>query len=139
MKYLNKFNESLSEIDFIKLQKICDDNIAYLTDYGFKLSLYNSKVRDVNTIIIITHLRELYYEWDNIKSDVLSLINLLEDIYFISDVYIKNINNYEFSLLRRGFIKDTILLSDEEIDFNIKNSNTSIRIKEFIIEIKNKK
>lgn len=141
MKHIKKFNESIYDtIDIKELENICNDHLAYFNDDNkFDISLYKSKVRNVDTLITIRHSIELYYNWDNIKDDVLSLVNVLEDIYFISDVYFTTINNYKFSLLKRGFIKDTILLSDEEIDFNIKNSNTSMRIKEFIIEIKNKK
>lgn len=135
MRYLIRYNESLTGLEFTKLETLCDDKLAYLMDAGFVYRLYNN---DSGIIILILHETKNYFKWEDIKEDILPFIELLEDKYFISDIYMVKKNSYNQSLLKRGFVGDSsVLISEYEIDRIVKNFTVTKLLKEFTIEIKN--
>ena len=83
MKFLKKINESFNEsANEDEVKDFCSDNLAYLTDDDFSLSVY--KYGD-GVIEIMLNKNEGNFGWLDIKDDFIPFIELLKSKYNITN------------------------------------------------------
>lgn len=87
MKYIKKFNESMSPREFVylrnELEKFCDENLAYLKDSGYTIHLASDEGK-ITIIIVKTGLdnnKAKKFTWNEIKDDFIPFYELLKSIY----------------------------------------------------------
>ena len=92
MKYLHKFNENKDGApdSLIEIKNLCNTNLAYLMDEGFKLDFLirknriNDKVYKTVRILLNkdgTGVRPNTFRWDDIKDDFIPSIIMLSEKY----------------------------------------------------------
>ncbi len=124
MKYLHKFNENKDAPDsLIEIKNICNTNLAYLIDEGFKLDYLIRKKRIsgkvYNTVRILLK-KDFLFKWDDIKDDFLPNIIMLSEKY-------KLLTKWS-SVANKKYICITFLAEKIFIDkyFNIEELETLI-------------
>jgi hypothetical protein len=85
MRYLKKFNESVSKED---LQDFCESSLAYLMDEGFTVSIMGGDdprtrlPRGQFNIFLQKEARE-FFKWDDVKDYYIPFLKLLSNRYDI--------------------------------------------------------
>jgi hypothetical protein len=85
MRYLKKFNESVSKED---LQDFCESSLAYLMDEGFTVSIMGGDdprtrlPRGQFNIFLQREARE-FFKWDDVKDYYIPFLKLLSNRYDI--------------------------------------------------------
>jgi hypothetical protein len=90
MRYLKKFNESVSKED---LQDFCESSLAYLMDEGFTVSIMGGD--DPRTrlpsgqfnIFLQKEARE-FFKWDDVKNHYIPFIERIRNKYKLASSYI---------------------------------------------------
>ncbi len=105
MKYLKKFFEN--NVNFKEnLLKFCNDNLSYLLDEGFEVSV--SEFDDCYTIFIQLRKNPFYFYYKNIKNDFIPFFEFLRIKYSI--IKPLSINSHDSS--------DIIMFSTEPTKYN---------------------
>lgn len=102
MKYLHKFNENKDGVNnsLIEIKNLCNANLAYLIDEGFKLDFIES-IATKNRIsekiyktvrILLKKDQTKLFRWDDIKDDFIPSIIMLSEKYKLSEHYPNNKN-----------------------------------------------
>ncbi len=106
MKYLKKFNESESIINYSDIKKFCEDNLAYLIDSGFSVdvSFHSNGEFLIVKLLKIENDMYLHFYWDDIKDDFIPFLQVLSDKYnFNNDV------SFNYARSENGNIKKSFL------------------------------
>jgi hypothetical protein len=86
MKYLKKFNESVSEED---LRDFCESSLAYLMDEGFTIKIYSNDdprtrlPRGEFNIWLQKDNAKSFFKWDDVKDYYIPFLRLLSNRYEI--------------------------------------------------------
>ena len=104
MKYLHKFNENKDGVNnsLIEIKNLCNANLAYLIDEGFKLDFLESiatknriseKIyKTVRILLKKDSTNRDIFRWDDIKDDFIPSIIMLSEKYKLSEHYPNNKN-----------------------------------------------
>ena len=91
MKYLRKFNESMSKED---LQDFCESTFAYLMDEGFTIKIFDNNSRPFSTlrpgefnIWLQKDNPKSFFKWDDVKDYYIPFLQLLDNRYDIGGFY----------------------------------------------------
>lgn len=98
MKYLKKFNESVTSLQ--EIQEICNDHFAYLIDDGFTVRITSPYTGGYNFEMKKEPMQA--FKWQLVKDTFTSFIEIFTSDYKITDI--------NFLTLRKNFI-----LSKEDI------------------------
>jgi hypothetical protein len=113
MKHLKKFNEALSDKYFIMdLEKFCNDNLSYLTDIGFEITLKPSN--NPRYKIPCIHIRiskksknfapEGRFKWCDVMYDFIAFFELLDEKYILKNLH-EGLKNRDGSIPKPVFLK----------------------------------
>lgn len=86
MKYLKRFNESVSEED---LRDFCESSLAYLMDEGFTIKIYSNDdprtrlPRGEFNIWLQKDNAKSFFKWDDVKDYYIPFLRLLSNRYDI--------------------------------------------------------
>lgn len=131
MRYLKRFNESLSEYD---LKEFCEENLVSLMDNKYNVYVYNKRDNeDIYPVVIFLGNDDIEesFKWDDIKEDFIPFIELLKTKYTITNengnlpAIIKfnkgyNSSDYHIDDILEDDISD---LEYDRISFYIKDEN----------------
>lgn len=92
MKYLKKFNESMTEHE---VQEWVEETLVELIDSGFFVAGNIQQTRQGNFVII--HIRKVYpkhedFKWEEVKDKVLPLLEIAEE-WGIRSIHAKQYSN----------------------------------------------
>lgn len=122
MKYLKLYNESYSKND---LEEFCNDNLAFILDMGFRLSIHSFK----NNIISMTCIDDKGVLLSEINNDFIPFLELLKLNYKPSS------NSVRFDFITDESKKDYVYVDYYDIiDEDVKN----YRLVSIEIEVKMK-
>lgn len=144
MKYLKRFNENRSIIDFTK------EYLAYLIDDGFECMYYdqlNGEERD-NKIIDIKKPNNESFFWKDVKTDILPFVEICLENYEIHSIKVytmsPNKNGTSMfvysdpSIIHKSWDKNTYCGTINEL-ISGKASVTPARLMVFSVEFKKEK
>jgi len=87
MKHLKRFNEKIQwNKDRPELLEFCEDNLAYLLDKGFDVSVrlypmrnntYRDSIRDEGYISITPNKYGVVFKWNEVKDDFIAFLEML--------------------------------------------------------------
>jgi hypothetical protein len=79
MKYIKVFNEVKNNFDISELKDFCENNLAYLLDYGVEIEV------DVVPPGIVLSIKKfsLLSKWDEVKDYIIPFINRLNNKYIV--------------------------------------------------------
>lgn len=88
MKYLHKFNENKDGVpdSLIEIKNLCNTNLAYLMDEGFKLDDF------IPSIIMLSEKYKLYQHYTN-KDICINFLKETDTYFSIEDLLEYNIPN----------------------------------------------
>jgi hypothetical protein len=61
MKYLKTFNEGLSDLTYLEILDFCEENLAYLMDDGFNVSVQSDRFMDEIETIEVDGIKNIHY------------------------------------------------------------------------------
>lgn len=129
MKYLHKFNENKDGVpdSLIEIKNLCNTNLAYLMDEGFKLDFLIRKNRISDKVYKTVRIllkkegdgsRPNTFRWDDIKDDFIPSIIMLSEKYQLYQHY-PNKKDICINFLKET---DTYFSIEDFLEDNIPNS-----------------
>ena len=126
MKHLKRFNEKIQwNKDRPELLEFCEDNLAYLLDKNFAVSVrlypmrnntYSGGIRDEGYISIYPNRHGVTFKWNEVKDDFITFLEMLIIKYGLLQEEVK------ITLIYSGMIK---VFSGDDINKILDDKLTS--------------
>jgi hypothetical protein len=134
MIYLETLSVFTSKSKKSDLEKICKENLAYLIDEGYEISVNEIQTgihpfKSVHYSIAINNkdYNKVLFKWDDIKYDFMAFFEILTNNYKIYKKYIrffyKSDDNFFFPEMHKDYNKEQILTD------NIDSNNELLKLK----------
>jgi hypothetical protein len=83
MKYIKVFNEVKNNFDISELKDFCENNLAYLLDYGVEIEVVEKPSGMKNFLLLSIKKFSLLSKWDEVKDYIIPFINRLNNKYIV--------------------------------------------------------